>query len=257
MLNIIKNELFKILASRKLYIFIIIVTLITGGASILFKSNKVPLGFEISAHNFPVMALVLIVTPFIPLFLIVLVAAMFTEEYTNGTLKLSLLRPISRGKLLMGKVAALLITIIALQLFIMFLAYIIGFVVFPGGEVFVFEKSTFTIAEGIFRTIGSYLFTVLPLFSFSMLILLLVINFNSSGGAVGAGMGLFVLLDMISGNFQQIQSYVINTYFRYFQFFFVEVEIEKVLISFAIIMLYALLPYMISRHIFKKKDILN
>lgn len=105
MLSLVKNELIKLFAGKKIYVFMLAIVLANSliGVESLVGAIDIP----VNGQNVPILMLPTIVNILLPLFVIVLVAGMITDEYANGTLKLSLIHPVSRTSLLTAKLLAL------------------------------------------------------------------------------------------------------------------------------------------------------
>jgi ABC-2 type transport system permease protein len=70
-----------------------------------------------SAQMFPLEALKMHLDMLLPIFISILIADIITDEYRSGTLKLPLIHPVSRRKLLNSKLFTILVTITVLLLF--------------------------------------------------------------------------------------------------------------------------------------------
>jgi ABC-2 type transport system permease protein len=67
---------------------------------------------------------------FLPLIVVILAADLVSSEYTNGTIKLLLTRPVPRWKILLSKYFALILSISLVMLIIAFLSYLISGIIF-------------------------------------------------------------------------------------------------------------------------------
>lgn len=99
MINLIKNEIYKIIKQKKLYIFscisILAIILQYMGFLMVKQNNS---SFEIKLQLLPLM-MISSLGMIIVIYISVLMADIITDEYRNGTLKLSLIRPITRFEL--------------------------------------------------------------------------------------------------------------------------------------------------------------
>ena len=100
MYGLIKNEIIKAFARKKLWFFLI-VQLLFGIVPLILRV------FNDAGQTYPLFLHGLTVSWIIPIYITVLAADMITDEYANGTLTLSLVHPVTRGELLAAKTLSL------------------------------------------------------------------------------------------------------------------------------------------------------
>lgn len=83
----------------------------------------------------------------IPIFLIAVIAETITEEYTAGTLSLSLVHPVTRAQFILSKFISYFLLILALLFYSLVLGYGIGALFFSWGNGFLIRGITYTTAE--------------------------------------------------------------------------------------------------------------
>ncbi|MBO8172561.1 MAG: ABC transporter permease [Bacillaceae bacterium] len=252
--RLIKNEVFKIFLSKKIYAIMIVMLFFT----ILPKFEELVGNIDIPVHgqNLPIYMLGTHVIVIIPLFIIVAVAQMFTEEYTAGTLKNTLLHPVTRTRLLNAKLLGLVVTVMALLLFGMLIAYGFGTLFFGWGNSFYFDGQYYTTGEGFMITIGSYLAAVVPLMVFAMVMMLLSFFFTSSGVLAGISIGLLVLMNLSGEMFKMLQPYLLVGSFRGFPItVFVEGDMANAGFQLLVMAVYSVISYGVSVMWFKRKDL--
>lgn len=257
MRNLIKNELFKIFKSKRIYIFIailVILALIPCVGNLIF--NKGNYGPEASGQMLPYSLLTMYLEIILPMFITVLISDMYTEEYSGGTLKLQMIHPISRGKLLFSKVIALAIAILTLLIFAMLAGYLLGTVFFGWGEIFHVNEVSYSSGNAILLTLGSYILSLIPLLSFGMVILLICMQFNSGGAAVGTSIGVFLILTYINLLIEAAKPYMITHYFDIHTLLIKTFDLTTTLTYFGVLAIYGVISYMISHLLFRNKDIL-
>ncbi|MTI83255.1 MAG: hypothetical protein FH756_04975 [Firmicutes bacterium] len=260
MRNLIKNELIKMLANKKLYV----------GMIIIMAVNLLPLlekltgsigDVPITGQATPLYMLSTYLNVLMPIFISVLIADMVTEEYVNGTLALSLIHPISRDKLLAAKVLALVVIVILVLLFSMLAGYVFGSLTFGWGEQFVYQDVvaeidyTFTTFDGLLITLGSYLVSVIPLLAFGMLIFLLALHFKGSGALVGISIGLVIMLSFLGEIAEGLRPFLINHYFALFKYTFLTQDFTQITNSILVLGIYGIFPFVLGIRLFRKKDI--
>lgn len=277
MLNLIKNEIFKIIKQKKLYIFMaLVITMIAleyVGFLVLknLNSNNEELNNSFAQINGQTFPLVMIseISTIIIIYIVALLADIITDEYKSGTLKLSLIRPVSRIKLLVSKVVGLVFGTVALYVFTLLMSYILGTVFFGWGEECIFTgfkytlsgdlvtyTTTFSTLQGIFFTLGSYVLIILPYLAFGMLVLFISLLATNMGAAIGVSLGIWFGFQMLCQLVKQVRPYIINTYFNFFGQFANDPDPKSILTGFAVILAYGLVFFGLSSLVFKKKDIL-
>lgn len=279
MIALIKNEIYKIFKLKKTYIFmgVTLVMMLLNYMSIMIlkttaKNDQSTKGLEdlvggMSGQNFPLQMLNSMST-IICIYIIVLLADIITDEYRNGTLKLSLLRPVLRINLLFSKVAGLLAGILSLQIFTLVVSYILGTLFFGWGDMLkmtttelangqlVTKTIELTTAHGIWFTIGSYFLEILPFLAFGMIVFLISIIFSSMGATIGASLGIWIVLQFISQLINDAKPYIINTYYTFYYEFAKEPDWKKIVTGFCVIAVYLIVPFLAGVFVFKKRDIL-
>jgi ABC-type transport system involved in multi-copper enzyme maturation permease subunit len=181
------------------------------------------------------------------IFGIIIIVDMFTDEYRNGTLKLSMIHPVYRQEYFGAKVIALIIMTLAMLIFTMIISYLLNIIVLGTGNV--------EVGTQVLNIIKIYLLSSLPQIGFYMIILLAAIIIPSSGAVVGLGVGLLFLLQ-IAGQFcESISDYLITSYFLIFIQH--NPQGQKLIFTLAVIAAYIVIFYIASSIIFKKKDILE
>ncbi|MEF3307078.1 ABC transporter permease [Paenibacillus sp. GYB003] len=107
------NETIKLLAQTKTKLAVALTALVPVAAALLLGRLRTGIGLG-PLRDFPQLMLDLFATALLPLFLFMAAAESFSGEYADRTIKLVLLRPISRAKAFASKVAALLLYAAAL-----------------------------------------------------------------------------------------------------------------------------------------------
>lgn len=102
------NEAAKLLGQTKTKLAIALTALIPVPAALLLGNWQTGVGATLS-HDLPQLMLSLFTTALLPLFLFMAAAESFSGEFADRTIKLVLLRPVSRAKVHASKVLALLL----------------------------------------------------------------------------------------------------------------------------------------------------
>lgn len=198
MFSVFSNELYKIFHSKKIYVFSAIIVALAG---IMFLGDMPIKASDLLVKEFLITLL--------PIFFAIIIAESFTEEYKAGTLKLTLLHPISRTHYLLGKILAL----IPIGLFLVGLSGILGFLVD-----FIKLGSSGININNVADLFAKGVLSLFPILAFSMIILLLSLILNSSGAVIGGTFGfmiLFQLLAVFAGKYN-MENLIITNYFNMF-----------------------------------------
>jgi ABC-2 type transport system permease protein len=262
------NEIYKIFVRKKIYIFIIILLImaIFTGISTLHSNNL--LGAEAqgqdqiisyvkdNAQNFPLIFLDGVSSFILPIFVIILISDMITDEYAEGTLKLTLLRQISRKKLLISKVLALTIILAVLFFFMVILGYIIGVTFLGLGDGFTFKEISLHPTMGMLFTLFIYLLSMFPLLAFAMIILIFAVLLSNSGEVIGIGVGLLFISMLVGQILNRLSPYLISNYFSLPKILYSGLELPSLLFGVLIAVAYGMVAFVVSLNIFRKRDML-
>lgn len=203
------------------------------------------------------------------IFIISLLADIVTDEYKNGTIKLSLLRPVSRTKLLISKLVCLLFGLFFLYIFTMVISYVLGSFFWGFGDQFEFSgirytplgemvnyTCSFSSFEGILFTICSYLLSLIPYFIFGILVLFISLFFSSMGATICISLGVWLSMTLISQQIIQVRPYMLSSYFTFYLEFASNINIMQVILGFSIMFFYCIAFFLGGLLVFRKKDIL-
>ncbi|MCF8000573.1 MAG: ABC transporter permease [Halanaerobiales bacterium] len=210
--SLLKNEVYKLLKKKKIYIFMIIITGMTlipiivskfDGGGIVFKVNILPL--ENLAWSTEMI---------IPIFISILVADMITNEYSEGTMKINLVNGVSRTELLFSKVLTIILVITGLVLFTMVVSYVSGSFFLEWGIPFEFNDLLLSEGSGILYTSLLYLLSVIPLTAFSLIIIFLGLKLESGGSLVGVSIGIIFIMNTMRQLSSVFRPFIISDYFN-------------------------------------------
>lgn len=97
MFKVLKNEIIKMLTGKKFYVMSAILI----GSIVLMTLIK---DSNINAQNFVFETFAgTVIKPILPAFMIIVIAEVITEDYIHGTMKFSLMTPLKRSELIIGK----------------------------------------------------------------------------------------------------------------------------------------------------------
>jgi ABC-2 type transport system permease protein len=194
--------------------------------------------------NFPIFLLSQL-TDFLVIVLIVLIGGLLADDYRDGTLKQTLIKPIRRSDLIIGKVSVIAISTVCYLTIILLTGYVAGFLAFGWG----------TESEGFLKTLLAYGLTALPVISFLLIVLVYSLIITNGGMAIGAGIGTLLVFQIISGLSERFGKYIINHYFQIGAFYLNGFEGGGILASLLIPIVYILIFSVVLINLFNKKDI--
>lgn len=258
--SLVKNELYKQLLSKKFYIFLIIIV----GFN-LFGILEDLLGhvdFTMNGPNLPIYMLSTNVNYILPFFIIFVATEMISQEYGNGTLKLSLLAPVKRSSLLTGKILSLTILVLVLLIFAYVVSILIGTLYWGWSDVVLFEDPSLTadpvaypLVKGLLFGFLSYLVSIFPLMAFGCFVIWISFYFQSSGFSVGIATSSLILMGVFMQILTVIKPIFILSYFSIGISFFNEERFSILTAALSILSYLVIFSFASYRH-FAKKEIL-
>lgn len=253
MLNLLKNEIIKVIYQKKI-LFLLIIILFIIFAPVLFTYIS---RFKVhDGQTYPLFFLGIITSLILPIFIAIITADMFTEDYVAGTLSTTLIHPVSRIKLLSAKAITLYIIILFTLAFTVLLSYALGTLFFGWGEAFLDRGIAYTWGEGVIITLGSYLISSLPLLAFALFVIFLAHLFHSVGAVVGISISLLILFSVTGVLVSEIQPYLLTTYFTQLgELILFSRNKGDIWAASTVIFLYGAVSYTLSALIFRRRNL--
>lgn len=252
MLNLIKNEIYKMLRSKKLYYAFLIMLAFELSAVIQynFMANKPEMNGQ---------SLFFTLLDFLPflfaLFMAVFISDLWTEE--AATLKLTLTRPVQRAALLNAKVASFFLCLTLIVLFTMISSGVIGTIAFGWGSKIDFQGTVLTSTPMIEAYLKTALSLMLPMLGFGLLVTFIAIFTDNSGITIGVSLGLTILSTLIE-TMEAVKTYSIVYQMRtFYQSILQGVPLETIGRDLGVVMIYVILFYGLCCLYFGKKDIIT
>ncbi len=252
MYRLLKNELQKVFAQKKMYVFGAIIVVWVVLLTLVSYIGIVNQGAE--GQSFPYDNLGLMADFLYPIFAIVLLAELISEELSTGTFKLFLVHPVSRNQLLRAKLLAIAILIFVLMLVSIVTSYITGTVTFGWGESFKIGGQIMSSSQGVFWTFGAYIISLMAIMAFVLLITPLALELEGSGAVVGALIGIYFAISIVRIFAAELRPVIILTYFRFYDGIFTGMDWKSIVFGSGIMFIYGLIGYLVSVKILKKKD---
>lgn len=241
------NETVKLLKKKKIMAAAILSILAVVIGQIAVTTIKHGLGLRVvGSIEFPIVVLSFITYTLLPLFAIFVAIDMFNGESSSNTLKITLLRPVSRFSIFSAKVLNLALFIAGNLLFVMLLSLIAGFI---------FNPSSASLA-GIVKVILSYGLTFFPVFVFALIVVLLS-NVIQGGLAVFfLSILLFIIFNSLGIVFSSYSSFFITSMFDWYTLWISEsINGFKILREILIMSGCGMMLFTTGYYLFDNKDI--
>jgi len=276
--NLVQTELYKIFRKGRSYIgfgaiaFIVIViqiALFVDGESYLelgTQSLKDTFTFQGNLLNGYLSVFIILSSLWVHIpFLIALVAGdLIAGEAAAGTLRILLIRPISRTQIVCAKFTAILIYVLAIVVFMAALSIGTGLLIFGEGDLFVMKDILyiFESSDSLWRILASFVFSFLSMSMVASLAFMLSALVDSSLGPIIMTMSIIIVFMIVSSIdlsiFRAVKPFMFTTYMGAWREFFSDpVDWQKVYTaSIALIShIFIFLGFTIWH--FKRKDILT
>jgi len=201
--NII-NEVQKLFLKKKITVLLIITAIICFLSAFFISSIQAKLVFiAVDSVSFPLMNLSVFTNVFLPLFIFMTVAELFSGELGDKSLKLVLIRPISRLKVYISKNIAVAIYII-INLLVIFIVSTLSGMLLNG-------KSGFNIPNIMF----AYFIDIIPAVVLALFASFIAQFFKSSSGAIITCILFFILIKILSLFVSGLNNVIFTSYLNW------------------------------------------
>ena len=241
------NEIEKMYRRKKAFVavFIALLVIVMGQLAVTVIRN----GFGIMAANgtvFPTMVLSLFVNIVLPLFTALVAIDMFSGEYSHNTMKITMVRPVSRFKMFSAKIAAIGFFVLVNLLFVMVLSILTGFLF----------NSVNTSVTGLLQIILSYVLTLFPVMAIELVVVFLSNIFKSGTTVFFISILFFIIFKGLGVAFPKYSSFFITSMLDWYDLWAITpLQIFKLLRTFLIITGYAIMFFTAGYYLFDKKDL--
>jgi len=273
------NEFIKIAAKPRSYIGVGVITLIVGiilfamridGASFisfLTRPFEQSLSFEGNILNGNLIAFIILqmLIIHVPLLIALVTGDLISGEASMGTIRLLLTKPISRTSILFSKYLAGCAYTFVMLVWLMFMALIVGKLLFGTGDLMVLNGDGLTVfheQDVAWRFACGFSLAFLSLIMIATLSLTFSCFSDNSIGPIVSTMAVIILFTIISNLdlpvLQKIHPYLFTNHIVAWRNFFEDpIPTAKILRSSGILILHILGLLAIAVYKFNKKDILS
>ena len=188
MINLISNEMVKVIYKRRTYISFFLITFlipaivyaIDYGAMSLqnriygqMQDSFIFIGSVVNGNLASYLIIAILITH-MPFLSTIIPSEIISGEYSKGTFRLYLTRPISRSNVFFSKLFIVYLYTIAMMFYFFFYSLIISYLMLGNGELIVFHKGILLLSEDdvVWRFFLGFIFSSLVMISISSLCLL-------------------------------------------------------------------------------------
>lgn len=242
--NII-NEVQKLFLKKKVSMFLIITALICFLSAFFISSIQEKLVFiAIDSSSFPLMTLSIFTNIFLPLFIFMTVAELFSGEVGDKSLKLVFIRPISRLKIFISKNTAIAIYII--------INLAVVFIVSTLSSIFLNGKSSINIPHIMF----AYFIDIIPAVVLALFASVIAQFFKSSSGAIITCILCFIGIKILSLFVSGLNNTIFTSYLNWYSKWSIGQNsfLSTINILF-MVMSYGVIFFTVSYYFFDKKEV--
>lgn len=241
------NEIEKMYRKKKAVVVVIISLLAIVMGQLMVTGISTGFGLRAaSGMQFPIMVLSLFISTILPLFTALVTIDIFSGEFSHNTMKIALLRPITRLKLYTAKISAIAFFVLANLLVVMVLSTLTG----------ILFNSVSLSAVGLFRILLSYLVTLVPVMALALVIVFLANIFKSSTAVFFLSIILFIVFNGLAIVFPRYASLFITSMFDWYNLWLADsIPVSKLVREFLIMAGYAIMFYTAGYYLYDKKDL--
>lgn len=239
------NETYKIFSKKKFVFLFSVSILVTIAASMINLLTGRNLGVSLLNNaNLPVTVLNFMSSLLLPLFILMLTSDLFSGEFSDNSIVMSLIRPITRNKLYISKILAIGISILCLLLGTFMVSFIAS----------LFGGNLNDILSKLPANLISYISAVIPMLLIAI-ISAFVAQFTKSGSLTVVIMILAsILMSAVSIFAPEAVPFLPTTYLTWYQNFYSEVNFTLVINEFLYILAYGIIFMFAGTYLFQQKD---
>ena len=276
--SLIINEFIKVLNKKRTYIgfillfilFPVIILAIVDGAEYLesqiygqLRDSFMIVGTLTNGYLSTYLIIGILITQ-MPFLSTIVASEIFSREYSDGTFRMYLTRPISRSKVLLSKLIIVSIYTILLMFFFVFYTLLVSYLFLGSGDLAVFHKGLLFLSEDdiIWRFFLAYIVSTTVMLTTSFLCLMLSTMSKNSVTPIIITISVVFIGSIISfiplQIFENMNPYLFTGYLDLFLSSFHDpVPWNTIFISFGVCIFWSLFFLIIAFIIFNRKEILS
>jgi ABC-2 type transport system permease protein len=196
--------------------------------------------------EFPLLVLSIFVNTILPLFTALVSIDIFAGEFSQDTMKIAILRPISRLKLFLSKIVAIAFFVFMNLLLVMSLSTLAGMFFNPG---------TISLMQ-MLKIVSAYLVSVFPVLSVALMVVVLANLFKNGTTAFFASIILFIVFKVLEILFSSYKIMFITSMLGWYSHWTgSEIAIYILSKEFLIMLACSLMAFSGGFYLFEKKEL--
>ncbi|WP_163192366.1 ABC transporter permease [Clostridium thermarum] len=200
---------------------------------------------SVGSMEFPILVLSVTVISILPLFTALVTIDSFSGEFSHNTMKISLTRPVTRFKLLLAKICAIMCFVLTNLLLVMILSLLVGLI---------FNRNSFTLL-GLYRVLISYIVTLLPMLVLSLMIIFFTNILKSGTGVFFLSIIVFIGFKVSEIVFYQYSGLFLTSMLDWYNLWIMDIlPLGKIIRTFVLMCSYVIILFTGSYSLFDKRD---
>ena len=240
-------EMYKLIKKKKIFAAAVlsIVAVIVGQIALL--AIKGGMGLKVAGSaEFPMVVLTVFIYTILPLFTAMVAIDMFSGEFSSNTMKITLAKPVSRFGIYSAKVLNIALFIMANLLFVMMITIVAGLI---------FNDTTSNLSSFL-KVLISYITTFLPVFTFSLFIVMLSNILKGGLSVFFLSILTFICLTFLEVAFSRYSSFFITSMFGWYRLWISDApNIFKIIRQFLIMIGCGIMFFTAGYYLFEKRDL--
>ncbi len=240
------NEIDKMYRRKKAVAVAVLSLLVIVFGQLAIIAIRMGLGIRgVSSTEFPILVLSIFVNTVLPLFTALVAADTFAGEFSQNTMKLSVMRPVTRLKLFAAKVSAVG-AFAAINLFLVMVLSTVTGLVF---------NTAYATPQGFMRILISYAVSILPVMTLALGIVVLANILKSGTSVLFLSVILFIACKGLGIIFSQYSSLFITSLLGWHSLWLADtIPLLKILRLFLIMLGYSIMFFTAGFYLFDKRD---
>jgi len=241
-----KNETFKIFSKKKfIFLFLLSISITVLASMVNLLADRRLGGPLINNATIPVTVLNFMSALFLPLFILMLTSDLFSGEFSDNTIIMSLVRPVTRNKLYVSKILAIGVSIMCILLGTFVISVVASFM---GGNLsYCIDKLPSNFMAYVFAVVPMLLIAIVTAF---------IAQFTKSGSlTVVIMITVSILISAISIIFPEIMPFMPTTYLSWHQNFYSNLDFSKIISELLYISSYGIMFMFAGSYMFHQKDV--
>jgi len=244
---VLKNEIEKIYRRKKATVIVILAIIGTIVGQLIVSSIQNGFGIRpVNGIDFSILVLSFFVNTIMPLFAAMVIIDCFSGEFSKNTMKIVLLRPVSRIKIFAAKILATGTFIIINLLVVMIISLMIGLMLKPAEH----------IVSGIIMVFISYIVSFFPLFVLTIIVAFMANAFKSGTIVFFLSIVIFIIFKAVALFFPQYSTLFITSLLEWYNLWKAgTLPVLKLFREFLIMASYGIIFFIAGYYLFDKKEI--